>query len=213
MRGENLVEVAIARCHGATTTAAVFVSGPERVIASAPLEELVMRARLHDLTAFEAVGVIGVPHRPETMRDDDDRLPHSRETIDCFVDGCVTLRVDRGGRLVEDDHLRVDEQDARDRDPLTFATRELLAFVPNECFVAAGEGHDPLVDVRELRRSHDLCHGRVRFPVRDVHGDRSIEDLDVLENTSDQAPKRLEGHVPDVDSIDEELSSVEIDET
>ena len=59
------------------------------------------------------------------VRDDDHRHLLLREAADDLEDLARELRVERGGRLVEEEHLRVERQRARDRDALLLAAGEL----------------------------------------------------------------------------------------
>ena len=78
------------------------------------------------------------------------------------------LRVDRGGRLVEDQDRRVLEERARDADALPLAAGQLRAALAQLGVVARGQLADEVVRVRRLGGRDDLVHGRVEPAVADV---------------------------------------------
>ena len=68
------------------------------------------------------------------------------------LDRALVGRVQRRGRLVEDQDRRVLQQRARDRHALLLAARELEAALAHRGLVALGRGGDEVVDARRPRR-------------------------------------------------------------
>ena len=56
------------------------------------------------------------------------------------MDQRFVMGVERAGRFVEDQDARVLEQDARDRQPLALAARELVAALADDGVVAVAAG-------------------------------------------------------------------------
>ena len=76
--------------------------------------------------------LIGVTHRGKPVRDHDrgTALPQPRER---HLDGCLALRVERAGRLVEQQDARIAQQRARQGHPLPLAARQPLAAWTDPC--------------------------------------------------------------------------------
>ena len=92
---------------------------------------------------------------------DRDRRPSLGEPLERLLHEPLRLRVERRGRLVEDEDRRVAQDRARDRDPLLLAAREAVAALADHRVVALRERRDQLVDLRRARRLLDLLVGRV----------------------------------------------------
>ncbi len=71
-------------------------------------------------------------------------------------------RVDRCGRVVEDEDARVDREGPRDRDPLPLPARERDAALADDGVVALRQPLDELVRLREPRHALDLARRSVR---------------------------------------------------
>ncbi len=119
-------------------------------------------------------------------------------------------RVDRGGRVVEDQDARVDREGARDRDPLPLAARERDAALADHRLVALRQPLDELVRLREPRDALDLGVAHLRAAERDVlaHGRR--EEERILRDDADLAAQRGERDVAHVDAVDEHAARVDV---
>ena len=73
----------------------------------------------------EHVEVADLAREVELVRDDDHRHPRLGELAHDAEHLADELRVERRGRLVEEHHLGVEAERARDRDPLLLPAREL----------------------------------------------------------------------------------------
>src|SRR5690606_33400096 len=101
------------------------------------------------------------------------------------------FRIERGGRLVEQDDRRILYQRAGDGDALAFATRELRATFAHGRIVALGEARNELVGVRGLGGGHNLVFRRAGFAERDVVADRAVEQEYVLPDIGDLPAQRV----------------------
>ena len=90
-------------------------------VAAAEVDELFVRAPFDDAAAIEHEDLVGVADRREAMRDRDRRAP-ARELVERQLHRALGLVVERGGGLVEDQHGRVAQDRARNRDALLLAT-------------------------------------------------------------------------------------------
>ena len=87
------------------------------------LEQLGLRAARGDPPVVEDDDLVGERDRRQAVGDDD-RRPAAHDLAQPGADPRLGRRVDRGGRVVEDEDARVDEQRPRDRDALALAARE-----------------------------------------------------------------------------------------
>ena len=103
-------------------------------------------AGLDDPAGVDDEDDVGVHDGREPVRDRDGRAP-ARGGIQSRLHDALAHRVERAGRLVEDEHGRVLQQHAGDRDPLLLAAREPVAALADHGVVALGERRDGVVDV------------------------------------------------------------------
>jgi hypothetical protein len=113
----------------------------EAVVVPLAGHQLVVAADLDDAAAVEHDQAVGIAQRRQAVGDGD-RRPAPHQVVERFLDFLLGRRVDRRGRLVENQDARVDEQRAGDRDALAFAAGERLARVrrPASRSRAAGAG-------------------------------------------------------------------------
>src|SRR5688572_12298793 len=78
-------------------------------------EERVVAALLDDASALEHDDAIGLADRREPVGDDERRAP-SHEPAERFLHELLRFRIERRGRLVEQQDARVTHQSARDRE-------------------------------------------------------------------------------------------------
>ena len=65
----------------------------------------------------------------EPMRDGNDSL-NFHQIVELLLDSCLDLRVERAGRLVEDENGRILQEDARNGDPLALTAGKFHARSP-----------------------------------------------------------------------------------
>ena len=160
-----------------------------------------MRAALREVPLVEDDQAVRVAQRRETVRDGEGRAV-LRELVDRVLDQLFRLGVERGGRFVEDQDLRVVDQRAGDRHSLTFTAGEGIALLADHCVVAVREIHDEVVRVRHLRRLDDFLVGGVGLRVLDVVADRAGEEVRLLQHDADLGAQRVLRDVLDVDVVD-----------
>ena len=96
-------------------------------------------------------------------------------------------RVDRRGGVVEDQHLRVGEDRARDRDPLPLSAREREAALAEHRLVALGQALDEFRGTGEPGGAADLLLVGARNREADVAADGVPEQERLLEHEPDAA--------------------------
>ena len=146
-----------------------------------------MRAALDDLAALEHQDLIGAPNRREPVRDHE-RRPPLPQRLQAVLDQRLALAVEARRRLVEDQDPRVGQDRARDRHPLALAAGQPHAALADDRVVPLLERLDELVAVRDPADRLDLVARRVRPGVRDVLGDRAVEQEVVLQHDAEVRP-------------------------
>ena len=121
----------------------------------ARVEQLLVRALRGDAPVLHHDHAVGERDRRQAVGDHERRaaLHHlAQRALDLALGGGVDAR----GRVVEDQHARVGDDRARDRDALALAARQRQAALADERVVAVGQALDERVDLRALRGGHDL---------------------------------------------------------
>src|SRR5829696_3541433 len=118
--------------------------------------QLVVAAGLHDAAVVEHVDAIGGAHAREAVRDQQDR-PLRREPAHLLEQRSFRARIERRGRLIEDQEAPAAVEGPRQRQALPLAAGELVSAVelqPETRPVARGQAIQELVRAR-LRRGGD----------------------------------------------------------
>jgi hypothetical protein len=98
--------------------------------------QLVVPALLDDPTAVEHEDAVGSAHAREAVRDEHHGVPLG-QPADLLEDLVLAARVERGGRLVEDQHRCVTEVGPGQRHPLPLSERQVASTPTNESGRAA----------------------------------------------------------------------------
>jgi hypothetical protein len=87
-----------------------------------PMDEIVIRAGLDDMTVLERVDLVDLREKVESVRDEDDRLAELLELEEgTLKDTRADVRVERRKRVIEGHHVGVKVERARNVDTLTLA--------------------------------------------------------------------------------------------
>ncbi len=98
-------------------------SGEQHPVEVAALPQLVVRAGVEHRALVHDDDAIGERERRAPVRDED-RRARARDLAQRRVDLLFDARVDRRGRVVEEQDLRIGEQRARERDALALTARQ-----------------------------------------------------------------------------------------
>ena len=113
-------------------------------------EQLGVPAALDDVAVEDHQDLRRLAHRREAVRDDD-RGASGERGLERLLDRDLRLRVEMGGRLVEDDDLGRLQQQARDGDALLLAAREAVAAVADDGVEAVRQRLDERQDLRRAQ--------------------------------------------------------------
>ncbi len=163
--------------------------------------QLVVRAVVHDPAAVQHDDPVGQVQG---------RAPVSHEQQGAArqagaqgrMDRGLGRRVDRAGRVVQDQHAWIGQQGPGQRDPLPLPTGEGQPPLTDHRVVATVQRRDEAVGLGRPGGGLDLFVGRVRPAVRDVGPDSGGEQEALLEHHSDLAPQRGQRDGPEVMPVD-----------
>jgi hypothetical protein len=164
-----------------------------------------VRAGLDDPPAVEHDDLVRVADGRQPVRDRD-RRPARGELLERCLHQALGLRVEGRGRLVEDEHRRVTENRAGDRDPLLLAAGEAVASLAHDRVVALRQRCDQLVDLRGTGGCLDLLVGGIGLGEAEVLAHRGMEEVGLLRDDPDGRGERLEREVAHVDAIDRDAA-------
>src|SRR5581483_9285489 len=171
--------------------------------------QLLVRPARRDTAVVEDDDLVGERDRRQAVRDDQ-RRPVARRSAQPRADLGLRRRVDRRGRVVEDEDARIDRERSRDRDALALAARQGDPALADHGVVALGQSLDELVCLRGARGRLDGGVVEVAASERDVLPDGRREEEGVLRDDADLAAERVQLEIADVDAVDEHASSVHV---
>src|SRR5436309_8426701 len=126
-------------------------------VAATEVDELVVRPALDDAALVEDIDAIRRTDAREAVRDEEHR-PTAEEVAHPREEVVLRARVERGGRLVQDDERRVAKERARERDALPLPDRHVLSaheVRAEDRVVTVRPGIHERIRAGALRRSDD----------------------------------------------------------
>ncbi len=128
----------------------------------------------------------------------------AHEALQRLLDQSLRFRVQRGGRLVQDEDAWVAQDGARDGQALLLTPREFHAALADLRIVAILLLDDEVVRIRCLRRFKQLLVCGLRSAIAQVVADRAREEERLLKDDPDLAAQRVKGHVPQIIPVDQD---------
>ncbi len=176
-----------------------IVVGPGDQVAVQRAAGLQLRvgARVDETALVEDGDPVGELEGGAPVRDEQGG-PAGHDLLEPPVDLGFDPRVDRRGRVVEDQDARIGQQRPGQRHPLALAAGQGEPLLPDHRVVALRQPGDELVRLGGLGRGQDLLPAGVGPPVGDVGPDRVGEQERVLADQPDRGPQRVQGEITDV---------------
>ena len=109
------------------------------------------------------------------------------ETIKRGLNLALGGGIQRAGRLVQNEHARVFQEDTGDGDALLLAAGEHHAALADDGVVSVRHGHHVLVNFSQFGGLDHIVHRRVRAAVADIIQNRTREEEDILLDDADAA--------------------------
>src|SRR6266566_7995207 len=183
----------------------------QALVDSAPVHEILVRANFRDRAPIEDHNAVGAADRRQPVRNHHDRPSHY-QVAQGPLDEQLGLRVEFGGRFVQDEQRRILEQGPGDGDALALAAREALAALADHRGVTLRHLADEIVGQGGARRllNFDLVERFVA--VADVIEYRVVEKNGFLGHHADLRPKRTGLHFADVITIDQDPPGRHVEE-
>lgn len=134
---------------------------------------------------------------------DDEAGPVLHEDFERLLNELFGFRIERGGRLVENENRRVLEERARDGHALPLPHGQARASLSHDRVVLVGEVFDEPVRVRGFGRRNDPLHRNVQPPVGDVVPDRVVEEHRLLRDEADLLAQGFERDRTDLVAVEQ----------
>ncbi len=150
--------------------------------------------------------LVGVDDGGKPVGDDDDGAA-AHGMIERLLYGGFRFRIERRGRLVEQEDRRLADQRAGDRQPLALAAGQRHAVFADRRVVALRLRANEVMRIGEPCRFLDLRVGRFRAAVADIVADRAFEEVRLLRNIGEAVAQRLFGDVGDVLPVDQDFAA------
>ena len=119
-------------------------------------------------------------------------------------DGVLGARIQRAGRLVEQEDRRVFEESARDADALALADAEVAAALSHRAFESLRHSHDKVIGLRALGSFDDLLISRAGSTVSDVFLDSRGKKHGILQDHPDLCAKRFLSQLAHIAAIEKD---------
>ena len=171
-----------------------------------------VRTLANDFAIVEHDDAVGVHNGADALRNDEFR-GILRFLFERVTYGTVGFEVERGEGIVEDQDFRMTVDGACDRQTLLLPARNVGTALRNAGIVLL------LLFVDEFRRLRDVAcaaHGvvvAVRISVRDVAGDRSLEQERLLRHVADLVAQGLQVVVAHVHAAKRQLAAGHVVQT
>src|SRR5207248_112762 len=157
---------------------------PQLPIGGASCQQLVMLPDIGKLTAIEYQNRFGVGEHRETMGDDYDRATGC-DTPQVVPDDYFAFRVERAGRLIEDQNARVGEERSRNRQSLLLTAGQILGVFFKDRIIAARQSFDELISTGHACRLSYLLEAGVRFDAANIIPHGAAKQEIILQYDSD----------------------------
>ena len=160
-----------------------------------------MGAALGDPAALDDEDLVGAADGRQAVGDDEGGAAGHR-LGERLLDRGLVRRIERRGRLVEDDHRGSGEQQPGDGEALALAAGQPVTALADHGVEAVGQVRDDVVEPGAVDRVAELGLGRVRLREDEVVADRLVEQVPVLCHHAHGPLERLEAQLAHVRPAD-----------
>src|ERR1044072_3153134 len=178
-------------------------------VAATAFQELVAGSELDDAPVVAPSDPGGVRPGGRAFRDAH-RVPTRHRPLQGFPPQGLRPSVERRGRFVENENLRVLQQNPRDRDALTLTAGERDPAFADHRLVAFRKARDELFDVRRTSSRDDLVVGCVALSVGAVLSNGRVEKNRVLRYQADVPAQLSPPDVPNGNAAHENLAALRL---
>ncbi len=172
-------------------------------------KQLLMRALFSNHAVLHDQNLVGFENRRKSMRDDDARPP-DHELFKRLLNRMFGNRVERARSFVENQNLRVLQDDARKRQALLLATRKFQAAIAHLGVVAKRLCGDVIVNVGDLARLFDVLKRCVFVRVPQVLEYRAVEQVRLLRDNANLATQVCKVEAAHIDTCNGDAASCHI---
>src|SRR6266568_3576988 len=180
-------------------------------IRSKLLHQLIVAANVGDGPVLKHHNPIGAANRGEPVRDHHHGAS-GHQILQRRLHQRLRLAIERGSGFVQDQNGSIFQQRARNRDPLTLASRKPHPFFTNYSFVTGRQLHDEVMRQRSSRRGFYFFLRDAWLPVGNIVAQRVIEQHGFLSNNPDLRAYRRQRHVAKIVAINRNSSRGDIEE-
>ena len=160
-----------------------------RLVESTQQEQFLMLAALDDAAVFHDKNQVRAANGGQAMRNHKGRAAF-HQVVQGLLDQFLRLRVNRGGRVIQDKDAGIHQQGACDGHPLALSAAERHAALADDGLITVGEVEDKLMRLRSLGGGDDFLVAGLRPAVGDVGLDRVGEKERGLQDDADPAAQR-----------------------
>ena len=126
-----------------------------------------------------------------------------RMDFDRPLDFVFGLRIDRSGRVVEQEDRRIEQQRPSDRQPLPLSAGKIRALLADQRVVAVGELADEFVAAAMVAARGCRPRGSPGMSERNVRGHRIAEQKILLKHDADVPPQIVEVEPANIHTVDQ----------
>lgn len=163
-------------------------------------DKLIVIAALDDLAVFENANHVGVADGGKTVSDDKDGAT-LHELVHTLLDEFLGASVDGRCCLVENENGGICDCGSCDCKELTLTLRKVFAVTGEHGVVAFGQVADEIVRIGEFRSGDDFFIGGIEFAKANVVGNRTREQVRVLQHHCHRATQIVLVDLGDVDVV------------